>query len=84
MVKGDHFFGLSDTKVGLITFLIPGSGSCLLSMRSYRQKQTLGLGQLRQQLLGIKDERRVYGGTCKTTSTRIDDDQDIKECAWLY
>jgi hypothetical protein len=30
----DHFFGLSGMKVGMITFLILRSGSCLLSTRS--------------------------------------------------
>jgi hypothetical protein len=41
----DHFFGLSGMKVGLITFLIPRSGSCLLTMRTCRQKQASVCGQ---------------------------------------
>jgi hypothetical protein len=39
---GGHFFGLSNTKVGVITFLIPRSGSCLLSVRSCRRNKLLG------------------------------------------
>jgi hypothetical protein len=42
----DHFFDLEEMKVGVITFLIPGSGSCLLSARTYSRKPTSGWGQL--------------------------------------
>jgi hypothetical protein len=35
----NHFLGLNGTNVGMVTFLIPWSGSCLLSARSYKQKQ---------------------------------------------
>jgi hypothetical protein len=74
----DHFFGLNGTKVGVITFLIPGSGSYLLSMRTCRRKPALVWGQLWWPLLGEKDEIRLHEVTCETTMTRIDDNQDSR------
>jgi hypothetical protein len=43
---GDHFFGLSGTKVGKITLLTLGSGLCLLSVGSCTWKQASWWGQL--------------------------------------
>jgi hypothetical protein len=34
----NHFLGLSIMKIGVITFLIPRSGSCLQSVRSCRRE----------------------------------------------
>jgi hypothetical protein len=58
----NHSFGLNGTKVGVITFLIPRSGSCQLSSRSCRRKQASGWGQHEHLLLCDKDE----GGCTKS------------------
>jgi hypothetical protein len=39
--QGDHIFDLSKTKVGVITFLIPWSRSCLLAVRTCRRNNLL-------------------------------------------
>jgi hypothetical protein len=41
----NHIFGLNDTIVGLINFLIPRSGICLQSDETCRQKQASMWGQ---------------------------------------
>jgi hypothetical protein len=65
-----HFFVLSSTKVGVITFLIPGPGLCLLSVKSCRRKQASGWSQLWRPLLGEKDERWLHRVTCETTKDK--------------
>jgi hypothetical protein len=61
----DNFFCLSATKVSVITFLIPGSGSCLLSMRTCRQEQALVWGRHRHHCL-TKMMKEAFEVTCVT------------------
>jgi hypothetical protein len=43
--------------------------------RELADNPSFSVGQYWQPLLGEKDEQRVYGVTCETTRTRIDDNQ---------
>jgi hypothetical protein len=65
---------IGGTKVGMITFLNPGLGSCLLSARSCRWKQASWWGQLCHHC-STKRMKEVFKVSCETTMTRIDDNQ---------
>jgi hypothetical protein len=75
--SSNHFFVLSDMKVGMITFLIPGSGSCLLSMRS-KDGNKLQCGVSIDTTARQRRMKWAFEVTCGTTGTRIDDNQDSR------
>jgi hypothetical protein len=67
-------------KVGVITFLLPGLGLCLLTTWSCRWKQASGWGQFWHHC-SAKRMKEAFDVTCKTTRIRVDGNQ-VKECAW--
>jgi hypothetical protein len=77
----NHFFDLSSTKVGLITFLILGSRTCLLSVRIADGNKLQGGVSFDDPSLA-KRMNKAFEFPCETTRTRIDDNQDSKECTW--
>jgi hypothetical protein len=52
----NHFFGISDMKVGMITLLTPGLGSCLQLGENLQMDTSFKVGLALAPLLGKKDE----------------------------
>jgi hypothetical protein len=70
----DYSFGLSSTKVGVITLLIPRSGTCLLSVENMQTETSFNVGSAltsTTQQNGWKISVRR-----ETTMTMINDNQD--------
>jgi hypothetical protein len=77
----NHIFGLSGMKVSLITFLILGSGTCLLSVRiAGGNKLQCGVSFDDHNM--TKRMNKAFEFPCKTIRTRLDDNQDSKKCTW--
>jgi hypothetical protein len=78
----DSFFGLSGMKVGLIIFLILGRDRAFCRRELADRNKLLCAVNIDTTVGKNKKMKEAFEVTCETTSTRIDDNQDIKECAW--
>jgi hypothetical protein len=61
----------------MITFLIPGLGSYLLSARTSRQNQASGWGRLRHHC-SVKRMKEAFEIPCDATTTGIVDNQESR------
>jgi hypothetical protein len=78
----DHFFGLSSTKVGLITFLILGQDHAFCQRELAVENQLQG-GVSSNDHCSAKRMNEAFEVTCENKMTRIYDNQVIKRCTWL-